>query len=180
MAKASNIDEHKSNISTAHPLEEEMIEAVQIRIGMLLTVIAAGDDGGHDTADYARELSAMEAVLQRLEASRWRPAVADVVAERQRQIGGEGWDYDHDDRHTSGELLFAAAAYCENVGQAQLLGFGDDTAQVQHVPQYWPWSLQWWKPKNRRRDLVRAAALLVAEIERLDRASPPSTASEGE
>jgi hypothetical protein len=27
----------------------------------------------------------------------------------------------------------------------------------------------WWKPKDRRRDLVRAAALIIAEIERLDR-----------
>jgi hypothetical protein len=35
----------------------------------------------------------------------------------------------------------------------------------------WPWSVQWWKPKDRRRDLVRAGALIVAEIERLDRAA---------
>jgi hypothetical protein len=31
-----------------------------------------------------------------------------------------------------------------------------------------------WKPEDRRRDLIRAAALLVAEIERLDRATPPT------
>ena len=35
----------------------------------------------------------------------------------------------------------------------------------------WPWAASWWKPKNRRRDLVRAAALIVAEIERIDRAT---------
>ena len=34
---------------------------------------------------------------------------------------------------------------------------------------WWPWSLDWWKPKDPRRDLVRAGALIVAEIERLDR-----------
>jgi hypothetical protein len=34
---------------------------------------------------------------------------------------------------------------------------------------YWPWEDKWWKPKDRRRDLVRAGALIVAEIERLDR-----------
>lgn len=33
----------------------------------------------------------------------------------------------------------------------------------------WPFPPRSWKPKDRRRDLVRAAALLVAEIERLDR-----------
>jgi hypothetical protein len=35
----------------------------------------------------------------------------------------------------------------------------------------WPWHDDWWKPKDRRRDLIRAAALIVAEIERLDRAA---------
>ena len=31
------------------------------------------------------------------------------------------------------------------------------------------WDSEWWKPKDRRRDLIRAGALIVAEIERLDR-----------
>jgi hypothetical protein len=35
----------------------------------------------------------------------------------------------------------------------------------------WPWDLKWWKPTTPRRDLVKAAALIVAEIERLDRAA---------
>jgi hypothetical protein len=35
----------------------------------------------------------------------------------------------------------------------------------------WPWADKDWKPKDRRRDLIRAAALIVAEIERLDRAT---------
>jgi hypothetical protein len=35
----------------------------------------------------------------------------------------------------------------------------------------WPWDRKWWKPKDRRRDLVRAGALILAEIERLDRAA---------
>ncbi len=39
------------------------------------------------------------------------------------------------------------------------------------VPFRWPWSSKWWKPKDRRRDLVRAGALIVAEIKRLERAS---------
>jgi len=30
----------------------------------------------------------------------------------------------------------------------------------------------WWKPKGPRRDLIRAAALIVAEIERIDRRAP--------
>ena len=34
------------------------------------------------------------------------------------------------------------------------------------TPPHWPWALNWWKPKDRRRDLIRAGALIVAELER--------------
>jgi hypothetical protein len=34
---------------------------------------------------------------------------------------------------------------------------------------FWPWAAEWYKPTDRRRDLVKAASLLLAEIERLDR-----------
>lgn len=34
-----------------------------------------------------------------------------------------------------------------------------------------PWDEKWWKPKNPRRDLVKAGALILAEIERIDRQS---------
>lgn len=40
----------------------------------------------------------------------------------------------------------------------------------------WPWDESWWKPTNRRRDLVKAGALILAEIERLDRAEAPKPA----
>ena len=32
----------------------------------------------------------------------------------------------------------------------------------------------WFKPTTPRRDLVKAGALIIAEIERLDRATPPA------
>lgn len=34
----------------------------------------------------------------------------------------------------------------------------------------WPWSRAWWKPASRRRCLIKAGALILAEIERIDRA----------
>ncbi|MBQ1766120.1 MAG: hypothetical protein IIZ92_24935, partial [Aquincola sp.] len=40
----------------------------------------------------------------------------------------------------------------------------------QAPPADWPWGLKWWKPRGRRTNLVKAAALTIAEIERLDRA----------
>jgi hypothetical protein len=36
-------------------------------------------------------------------------------------------------------------------------------------PREWPWESTAWKPKGTRADLVRAGALILAEIERLDR-----------
>lgn len=90
-------------------------------------------------------------------------AMDDVIAERLRQVNAEGWSYEHDDEHDEGELAMAAAAYCEHA-----------INQDDNVPGFWPWPAGQWKPKDRRRDLVRAAALIIAEIERLDRAARQS------
>lgn len=95
----------------------------------------------------------LELAMQRLSDMGSSGAILDVAAERQRQITGEGWSAEHDDQHTRGELVGAAICYARGWIAAE-----------------WLWSLAWWKPKNRRYDLVRAAALLIAEIDRLDRA----------
>lgn len=91
-------------------------------------------------------------------------ALGDVAAERLRQRTEEGCSPGHDDGHTNGELAAAGMCYA---GHACLTiqGLAQDT-----VPTPWPWADEHWNPKNPRRDLVRAAALIIAEIERLDRA----------
>lgn len=91
-------------------------------------------------------------------------AATDIVAERQRQIEVEGWTAEHDDHHVHGELADAAACYAVGELVSSLRGKTVFT-------RIWPWPDHWWKPKDRRRDLVRAGALIVAEIERLDRAA---------
>lgn len=88
-------------------------------------------------------------------------AVRDVLAERERQMAQEGWTPVHDDEHIAGELSDAAGCYA--LGQ----------------PIRWPWTEthplmgvmahHGWKPKDLRSNLVRAGALILAEIERLDR-----------
>jgi hypothetical protein len=97
-------------------------------------------------------------------------ALADINAERLRQVrdglGGEGWSPEHDDEHADGEMAKAAACYA--LGKDTLVGIGGQRIHI------WPWEDFWWKPKDRRRDLVRAAALIVAEIERIDRAAKDS------
>ncbi|WP_319150069.1 hypothetical protein [Pseudomonas aeruginosa] len=82
----------------------------------------------------------------------------DVQAERRRQITAEGWTPEHDDLYCAAELPRAAAAYILN-------GANDE------APAIWPFSAKWWKPSTARRDMVKACALALAEIERLDRAA---------
>lgn len=77
----------------------------------------------------------------------------DVMDERIRQSTEEGNTKEHDDVHIDGELASAAICYM-NPSLAE---------------SYWPWSDNWWKPTNYRRNLVKAGALILAEIERFDR-----------
>jgi hypothetical protein len=87
-------------------------------------------------------------------------AARDVIAERRRQIDDEGFSVQRDDGYVKTELAQAAAAYASCAGQPNVL-----TTQ-------WPWgvSANTWKPSSdRRRDLVKAGALILAEIERVDR-----------
>jgi hypothetical protein len=92
-------------------------------------------------------------------------AIRDVLAERRRQVEQEGWTAEHDDGHRLGEMALAGAAYA---GYAAAKIDGDLTLGTKAF-EFWPWRSGWWKPKDSRRDLVRAAALIIAEIERLDR-----------
>lgn len=92
----------------------------------------------------------------------------DVQAERRRQVEAEGWTPEHDDAHSPGEMARAAACYALAGSSAP----NDGTAALL-VSLAWPWDEQWWKPTTTRRDLVKACALGLAEIERLDRAAAP-------
>lgn len=97
-------------------------------------------------------------------------AILDIELERARQQLVEGWTPEHDDTHDNGELAYAAVVYARHATDAG--GAGEalmrDARRI-GAPQDWPWSLDWYKPSDRRRDLVKAGALIVAEIERLDR-----------
>lgn len=97
-------------------------------------------------------------------------AWTDVLAERRRQVEVEIWTPAHDDRHDRGEIALAAACYAL---WTALASRGEQSkARAQDlVRRWWPWAFIWWKPTDRRRDLVKAGALILAEIERLDRAA---------
>lgn len=83
------------------------------------------------------------------------PAAADVLAERHRQIAVKGWTPEHDDTYIGFELAAAAISYIEPM----------------EAENYWPadWHDGSFRPSDYRRNLVKATALLLAELERVDR-----------
>lgn len=89
--------------------------------------------------------------------------IQEIEAERRRQIDEEGWTPEHDDQHTKGQLGLAACMYAAVASWPRF--------EFEQSPWWdmWPWDLKWWKPSTPRRNLVKAGALIVAEIERLDR-----------
>lgn len=162
---------------------EQQVRALDPRIYRLnaeaLAEIKATIDGESDQDIGHIIYGLLDEIAALTPAPGWRPietisrAAQDVHAERQRQISVEGWDDTHDDCNDKSELAQAAACYA-------LSGTPADEAVFIHGrwkdPRdlFWPWTWDrsWWKPTNRRRDLVKAGALILAEIERLDRATP--------
>lgn len=102
----------------------------------------------------------MRAHLQSLKEARRHPSDAAlrlIAEERSRQIEAEGFSTDSDDEQNGdGELAYAAAAYAASAA-------GDPDAAM-----FWPggWNPHMFKPAGETRDLVRAGALIVAELER--------------
>jgi hypothetical protein len=90
-----------------------------------------------------------------------------IAAERERQVSDEGWTPEHDDTHARAELLAAAVAYAVNAEVA--INGHDAWPTAQDVG--WPWDEASWKPRSDDpvRDLVKAGALIAAEIDRIQR-----------
>lgn len=85
--------------------------------------------------------------------------VALIARERQRQVDKEGWSLARDRKiHYQFELSQAAACYAYFVPY-----------KSQPTPYWWPWDDKWWKPTpaDPVRQLVKAGALIAAEIDRL-------------
>lgn len=95
-----------------------------------------------------------------------------MVAERERQITGERFEPGHDEQeHPPGELARAGLAYAwdhaaEEGGREWELRRGPGGKVIEEPPDCWPLDLDWWKPKDRLRDLVRAGALIAADADR--------------
>lgn len=117
-------------------------------------------------------LDTAEKRIAELESRTVTAAAADVLAERQRQVTAEGWSPKHDDQYKNTELAFAASCYSFHAAAASLDLEDNGIPYDSHpVPKQWPWDPSWWRPTDARRDLVKAGALILAEIERIDRAA---------
>lgn len=96
-----------------------------------------------------------------------------IAAERERQIEDDGFNASHDDRHDLGEMAIVASAYA--VHSANIVR-GHNTP----MPPQWPWDTNCWNPNpNPIRNLVKAGALIAAEIDRLQRAALPKEDGNG-
>ena len=93
------------------------------------------------------------------------PSGVDLIAaERLRQVEVEGWTAQHDHDHPGDDLARAAACYALPDGWRDIRG-----GSRRDMPYLWPWASGEWKPTpgDRRRELVKAGALIAAEIDRL-------------
>ena len=95
-----------------------------------------------------------------------------IAAERKLQIEVEDWTPEHDDEHTDGSLSVVAAIYATH--PIKLFVHWNDGGSI-HFEDPWPegWDSEWDRRDDfdERRRLVIAGALIVAEIDRLDRLS---------
>jgi hypothetical protein len=156
--------EQRGKDLTQTTADYEEILAGHRRLVRELDVLLNGEAGA------ARQASLADIVAQvRREGIAALPQSArDVIAERRAQVTREGYDHENDDAHVQGELGAYAAYYAMPPGArewpAAETGYGETWGEA-IIPEGWTPP----KPGDRRRELVKAGALVLAEIERIDR-----------
>lgn len=73
----------------------------------------------------------------------------------------EKYGIEHDSKYTEHELIWAAIAYL----RAAVAG---TKADMEVAKSYHPFADEYWKPENPRRSLVKAAAFIASELERIN------------
>ncbi len=117
-----------------------------------------------------RMLVEMATVLTKFDGS----AFKQIIGERCKQVHELGFTPEHDDHHIEGELADAAACFAST--QDDLAYFAEvDPGDANYCPHANLWPTYWDKKWNQRdtdsriTQLVKAGALIVAEISRLQR-----------
>ena len=101
-----------------------------------------------------------------------------IAAERDRQVSELGYTVEHDAGHDAGDLPFAAVVYAAPMAVYLLRVQEHDAIHPDHgdggrIEWVEPWPVDWDRtpkattPEGRIRELVKAGALIAAEIDRL-------------
>lgn len=92
--------------------------------------------------------------------------VGMIAMERDRQIEEEGYDAAHDDTHNQSAQLARAGYLYARAASDQIR---QNKMNLTIAPVDYPWDQTFWKPDLDRpiRNLVKAGALIAAEIDRL-------------
>jgi hypothetical protein len=115
----------------------------------------SADDSQRNLARATYECQLLREQLEK------RGGAGQIAIERARQKSVEGYDQVHDIMHPTDEFCRAAIAYAVY-----------DVAVIPSTDAHkgwWPekWDADMFKPKDRKRNLVRAGALIAAAIDRL-------------
>lgn len=100
-------------------------------------------------------------------------SVLRELLDERRKHEQKGFDAAHDDQHTRRELAHAAACYATSAEECELYWYIEGAKGTMSFQPAWP---QHWSDNRElnfdggyRHDLIVAASLLIAEIERIDR-----------
>lgn len=112
-------------------------------------VVTEITDGDYYTLDTLPNYAFKENCLSRAR------GVDLIRRERQRQIEEKGYDARHDFREPLNSIVAAAVSYamCD--------------IDMKEAEAWWQWDFRHWKPKDRKRNLVRAGALIAAAIDKI-------------
>lgn len=155
---ASPVAQAQHSVPEGVTIERDVAGTIHIKVGDFDFIQLQYQRPYTDNASTWKLAERIASLLAAAPGTEVPQAWLDVQAERRRQITAEGWTPDHDDLYCAAELPRAAAAYI-------LSGANDE------APAIWPFSAKWWKPRDARANYMRAGALILAEIERLDRAA---------
>ncbi len=94
----------------------------------------------------------------------WSAGIQELLVERRRQVRVEGLDPERDQQYEEGELADAAATYAY-----WAYHLGQRKGTLDQTPRTWTLPPEQWKPASQRQMLIKAGALILAELDRLDR-----------
>jgi hypothetical protein len=153
MGKLANYIDDKDHIQTSSQ------EVRKYLADMVISILRMGNTYPSGLVDI--ETAVKSRIGEKFLADLKDSGIGLVLLERNRQQSEEGFDSQHDDEHEDGELAAASRTY---ISLKRLKG--QDSVSSRSLVD-WPWEPEWFKPEGPLRNMVKAAALNLAEVDRL-------------